>query len=90
MTPEAKDERASAAVDARRRAGGCLSVLLMVAAVPGILVGILIYLNSRDSADSHSGTGGALSGLGELVGIGVIAASAIAFLVGSHVRSARD
>jgi hypothetical protein len=64
----------------------------MIAAVPGILVGVLVYLNSHASAESHSGTAGALSGLGEVVGIGVIAASVIVFLVGTifYVRSARD
>ena len=74
----------------RRRAMGFFSVLLMIAAVPALIAGFLIYMGSSDSADAHGGVAGGLSGLGEIVGIGVIAAAAVAFVVGAvfYVRSA--
>lgn len=64
----------------------------MVAAVPALLVGILIYTSSSDSAKANSGVGGALSGLGAMVGIGVIVVAVVALLIGAglYIRSARD
>lgn len=72
------------------RAVGCFSILLMVAAVPALLVGILIHMISSDSAEANSGVGGALSGLGEVVGAGVIVAAALTLLIGAllYIRSA--
>lgn len=74
-----------------KRAPGCLPLILMLAALPILVVGFLIYASANKSASANSGIAGGLSGLGELVGIGAMVLAALLFVVGAvfFVRAAK-
>ena len=76
---------------ARSRPAGCLPLLLVLAALPTLGVGFLIYTSSRTSASATSGIAGGLAGLGEVVGLGAMVFAAILFLGGAigFVRAAK-
>ncbi len=64
-----------------RRAVGCLSLLLMMAAPPAAAVGFLLYDNSESS--HTAGVGSGLAGLGSAIGLLLMIAAGVLFLVGA-------
>lgn len=65
------------------RAGGCLAVALLVTSLAALAVGLVIVLTA--GASTTSGVGGALAGLGQVVGVALIVFGAIALLAGAIV-----
>jgi hypothetical protein len=88
--PARSDERSSS--PRRGSASGCFPLLLIVASVPVLAVGLLMYLSAEKASAAHSGVGGGLAGLGSITGILLVGIGVIGFILGAvlYVRSADD
>ena len=69
-----------------------MAIVLMVAAAPMGVLGLIIYLGADQSATTHSGVAGGLSGLGGVVGVLLIVVAACMFLFGAvvYARSGKE